>query len=128
MDGTTAVIGTPDDEELTAPDAAAVGAAVGQPLDMTVRPEKILITEERPAPGRCAIRGRVSEVVYLGTSTQYAIRTYDGSDLLVFLQNASDSRDIAERGQDVWLSWRPEHTLPLASSPAAPSSPEEDEL
>ena len=122
MDGTTAVIATPGDEQLTAPDAAAVGASVGQPLDMTVRPEKILITRERPEPGRCAIRGRISEVVYLGTSTQYAVKTYDGSDLLVFLQNAADSSDIAERDEDVWLSWRAEHTLALAQGgPSAPT-------
>jgi spermidine/putrescine transport system ATP-binding protein len=122
MDGGTAVIATPADEELTAPDAAAVGAAVGQPLDMTVRPEKIAITRERPAAGRCAIRGRVSEVVYLGTSTQYAVKTLDGSDLLVFLQNASDSEDIAARDEEVWLSWRPEHTLALAQGgPSAPT-------
>jgi spermidine/putrescine transport system ATP-binding protein len=122
MDGGTAVIATPADEELTAPDAAAVGAAVGQPLDMTVRPEKIAITRERPSAGRCAIRGRVSEVVYLGTSTQYAVKTLDGSDLLVFLQNASDSEDIAARDEEVWLSWRPEHTLALAQGgPSAPT-------
>src|SRR3954449_13122379 len=123
MDGGTAVIATPADEELTAPDAAAVGAAVGQPLDMTVRPEKILVTKDRPTAGKCAIRGRVSEVVYLGTSTQYAVRTYDGSDLLVFVQNAADSSDIAARDEDVWLSWRPEHTLALAQGgPSAPTA------
>jgi spermidine/putrescine transport system ATP-binding protein len=125
MDGTTAVIGVGADEELTAPDAASAGAAVGQPLDLTVRPEKIALSSERPQAGRCAIRGRVSEVVYLGTSTQYAVKTADGSDLLVFVQNASDSRDIAERGEDVWLSWRPEHTLPLAPSGADRSVAEE---
>jgi spermidine/putrescine ABC transporter ATP-binding subunit len=118
LDGSTAVIDTSADELLIAPDAVEVGAAVGATLDVTVRPEKIVLSPEPPAPGLCKIRGRVAEVVYLGTSTQYAVRTADGSDLLVFLQNASDSRDIAEREQDVWLSWRPEHTLPLAGEPA----------
>jgi spermidine/putrescine transport system ATP-binding protein len=101
---------------------------VGQPLDVTVRPEKIVLGLDRPEPGRCAIRGRVSEVVYLGTSTQYAVKTLDGSDLLVFLQNAADSSDVAERDQDVWLSWRPEHTLALAPSAAGTPSPEEGDL
>jgi spermidine/putrescine transport system ATP-binding protein len=128
MDGTTAILATGPDEELRAPDAAAAGATVGQPLDLTVRPEKIVITVDRPAAGRCAIRGRVAEIVYLGTSTQYAVRTTDGAELLVFLQNASDSRDIAERGEDVWLSWRPEHTLALAPSPSTAPVPPEDEL
>jgi spermidine/putrescine transport system ATP-binding protein len=68
----------------------------------------------------------VAEVVYLGTSTQYAVRTQGGSELIVFVQNAADSSDIAERDQDVWLSWRPEHTLALAPSPTA-SSPEQEE-
>ncbi|OYV72237.1 MAG: hypothetical protein B7Z72_05215 [Gemmatimonadetes bacterium 21-71-4] len=66
----------------------------------------------------CSLRGRVSEVVYLGTSTQYAVRTIDGTELSVFAQNASDASDIAERDDDVWLSWRPEHSLALAQSPA----------
>ena len=34
----------------------------------------------------------------------------------MFLQNAADSEDIVHRGQDVWLSWRPEHSLPLQRS------------
>jgi spermidine/putrescine transport system ATP-binding protein len=98
------------------PGAREVGAEVGAPLDITVRPEKILLTAARPETGRCAIRGRVNEVVYLGTSTQYAVRTAEGAELLVFLQNASDSEDIADRGEDVWLSWRPEHSLALVTT------------
>jgi spermidine/putrescine transport system ATP-binding protein len=127
MDGSTAILATGADEELRAPDAGAVGASIGQPLDLTVRPEKIVISAERPAAGRCAIRGRVAEVVYLGTSTQYAVRTTEGSELLVFVQNAADSSDIADRDQAVWLSWRPEHTLALAPSPTGAQA-EEAEL
>jgi spermidine/putrescine transport system ATP-binding protein len=125
MDGRTAVLETSADESVIVPEADEVGAAAGQPLELTVRPEKILLTTEAPAPGRCAIRGTVSEVVYLGTSTQYAVQTADGSELLVFLQNASDAEDIAERGEQVWLSWRPEHSLVLA--PGADPAPAETE-
>jgi spermidine/putrescine transport system ATP-binding protein len=124
IDGTTAVLGAGPDELVIAPDAVRQGASVGKPLELTVRPEKIIISGTRPTEGgRCRMRGQVSEVVYLGTSTQYAIRTSDGSDLLVFLQNAADSSDVAERGQDVWLSWRPEHSLALVdtSTAAVPS-------
>lgn len=115
LDGDTAVLDTPAGEALIVPDARAAGAQIGQQLEITVRPEKIIITTEPPAPGRCAVRGRINEVVYLGTSTQYAVTASDGSELLVFLQNASDSSDIAERGEDVWLSWRPDHSLALAT-------------
>jgi len=117
MDGTTAVLDAGADESLVVPDAAAAGARAGRPLDLTVRPEKITLSQRRPEGGFCTIRGTVNEVVYLGTSTQYAIRTGDDAELLVFVQNSSDSLDVAARGDAVWLCWRPEHSLALASNP-----------
>ena len=130
LDGSTAVLETGTDESVIVPDATEVGAEAGKPLDVTVRPEKIALSDTPPDAGRCAIRGRVSEVVYLGTSTQYAVRTTDGSELLVYLQNAADSSDIAEREQDVWLSWRPEHSLALATGAdgTAVSASDEEEV
>jgi spermidine/putrescine transport system ATP-binding protein len=116
LDGSTAVLDTDADESVVAHDAAGIGAAPGRPLDITIRPEKIQLTAAAPGPDRCMLRGRVSEVVYLGTSTQYSVRTRSGSELLVFVQNASDSSDIANRDDDVWLSWRPEHSLALATT------------
>jgi spermidine/putrescine transport system ATP-binding protein len=118
IDGTTAVLATAPDESVVALGAGLVGAQVGKPLELTVRPEKIAISAKPPEPDWCCLRGRVSEVVYLGTSTQYAVRASDGSDLLVFLQNASDSTDVAVRDEDIWLSWRPEHSLALVDSSA----------
>jgi spermidine/putrescine transport system ATP-binding protein len=41
------------------------------------------------------------------------VRTKDDSELSVFVQNSSDASDVAGRGQTVWLSWRPEHSLAL---------------
>jgi spermidine/putrescine transport system ATP-binding protein len=119
MDGTTAVLESRDGESIVVPDSADAGAAVGHSLDLTVRPEKIVLSTAAPAPGLCAVRGRVTEVVYLGTSTQYAVMTGGDTELTVFVQNASDSADIAERDDPVWLSWRPEHSLALAASPVS---------
>ncbi len=127
MDGGTAVLESGPDESIVVPDAAGVGAAVGRPLDLTVRPEKIVLGQNRPAPGMCALRCRVHEVVYLGTSTQYDVVTPDGATLTVFVQNASDAEDVAVRGDSVWLSWRPEHSLALGSDPE-PSAPTSVEL
>jgi spermidine/putrescine transport system ATP-binding protein len=121
MDGGTAVLDAGPDGTVIVPDADQVGARVGQPLDLTVRPEKIALSSEPPGGGRCAIRGNVVEVVYLGSSTNYAIRTPQGTELAVYVQNASDASDIASRDDDVWLSWRPEHSLALADSAGAPS-------
>jgi spermidine/putrescine transport system ATP-binding protein len=115
LDGSTAVLEVGPDESLIVPDAATHGAVPGATVDLTVRPEKIVLSADRPDLGRCRLRGRVTEVVYLGTSTQYEVQTSDGSRLLVFVQNASDAEDIANRGDRVWLSWRPEHSLGLAT-------------
>jgi spermidine/putrescine transport system ATP-binding protein len=122
MDQGTAVLETGADESIIVPAANEAGAQVGAELDITVRPEKIVLSADRPDAGRCAIRGSVTEVVYLGTATHYAIRSAHGADLLVFVQNASDPEDIARRGEDVWLSWRPEHSLALAPSPSDTAS------
>jgi spermidine/putrescine transport system ATP-binding protein len=113
MDGDVAVLETTGDERIAVP---AVGAQAGRPLDVTVRPEKIALSAAPPGGDRCAILGRVDEVVYLGTSTQYAVQLRDGTSLSVFVQNASDARDLASRGEDVWLSWLPEHSLALADN------------
>ena len=33
----------------------------------------------------------------------------------------SDASDVAQRDAEVWLSWRPDHSLALAPAPAAPT-------
>ncbi|HEY3737641.1 MAG TPA: ABC transporter ATP-binding protein [Jatrophihabitans sp.] len=125
LDGTTAILDVGPDQSLIVPDAIASGGTVGGELDLTVRPEKIIIGKAEPEAGRCVLRGIVTEVVYLGTSTQYAVTTAEG-ELLVFLQNASDSSDVASRGESVWLSWRPEHSLALAAG-VEPGAVDEEE-
>ncbi|GII59368.1 spermidine/putrescine import ATP-binding protein PotA [Planotetraspora thailandica] len=87
--------------------------AVGDSVELTVRPEKITIATEQPAGDRSVVRGTVSEVVYLGTSNNYAVVLADGAEITVFQQNAHDSTITAERGDTVWLSWQPQHSYVL---------------
>ncbi|MBT2213727.1 ABC transporter ATP-binding protein [Actinomadura sp. NEAU-AAG7] len=89
------------------------GAAEGGKLELTVRPEKIGIGRDRPADGLCRIRGTVTEVVYLGTSTNYTVATAAGEDVVVFSQNVTSGEDVAARGDVVWLSWDPRHSYAL---------------
>ncbi|MBX6390817.1 MAG: ABC transporter ATP-binding protein [Frankia sp.] len=91
----------------------------GSTIELTVRPEKIDMTTERPEGDVNALRGRVTEIVYLGTNTTYTVLTHGGAEITVFWQNSSDATDLAARGDEVWLSWRPEHSYALAPSPAA---------
>src|SRR4051794_16277786 len=59
LDGGTAELDAAAGEVLVVPDAAGSGAAVGEQLDLTVRPEKIALSAADPTPGWCALRGRV---------------------------------------------------------------------
>ncbi len=83
--------------------------SAGESLELTVRPEKIELSSERPAAG-CALRGTVTEVVYLGTSTNFSVSTSTGADMVVFQQNSSAAGEVAARGDAVWLSWQPQHS------------------
>jgi spermidine/putrescine ABC transporter ATP-binding subunit len=113
VDG-TAVLSLGPDERIVVPvgDAAPT---VGAALELTVRPEKIEMTVEPPAGDGSVLRGTVTEVVYLGTSTNYNVTTSTGAEMVVFTQNATSADDIAVRGDRVWLSWQPRHSYPIGA-------------
>ncbi|MBL7622987.1 ABC transporter ATP-binding protein [Frankia sp. AgB1.8] len=123
--GPVAILDAGIDERLMVPmheDLESV--RTGSVVELTVRPEKIGMTVDRPDGDVCMLRGRVTEVVYLGTNTTYTVFTPGGDEITVFWQNSSDSADIARRGDEVWLSWREDHSFALApgtasSTPAA---------
>jgi spermidine/putrescine transport system ATP-binding protein len=107
-----AVIELSPEEQIMVPMAGRSSPA-GSSLDVTVRPEKIELSSARPPPGACVLRGTVTEVVYLGTSTNYSVATTSGADIVVFRQNSAAAADLAARGDSVWLSWQPEHSYPI---------------
>jgi spermidine/putrescine transport system ATP-binding protein len=106
---TEAVIEVGSDERIVVP-LGGTRVGVGDNLEITVRPEKIELTAERPASAGCALRGTVTEVVYLGTSTNFTVSTTTGADMVVFQQNSALAGDVTGRGDSIWLSWQPEHS------------------
>ena len=110
--GEQAVIEVSPDERIVLPLRGAVSP--GDEVELTVRPEKISIASSGP-PGTdgCALRGTVTEVVYLGTSTNFSVTTTTGADVVVFQQNSASGRSHPARGETVWLSWQPEHSYPI---------------
>ena len=62
--------------------------------------------------------GVVSDVSFVGVSTQYLVRMPWGQELTVFEQNAG-ARDRFRTGDPVDLHWRPEHTFLLDAAQAA---------
>jgi spermidine/putrescine transport system ATP-binding protein len=108
----TAVIEVAAQERVLVPAPGPLEA--GAELAFTVRPEKISVHREMPDRD-CRLRGRVSEVIFLGTSTTYVIATDLAAEILVFQQN-DDSVQQLERGDEAWLSWRGSHARPFTSS------------
>jgi spermidine/putrescine transport system ATP-binding protein len=100
----------------------ADGLAPGQEVEVVVRPEKMALVDVTSSPPaqHCALRCTVAEVVYLGTSTSYSVVTDGGANVSVYRQNAATApgEEIAE-GQVGWLSWPPEHSYVLGSTPTA---------
>jgi spermidine/putrescine transport system ATP-binding protein len=98
----------------------------GEDVELAVRPEKIVLRTEQdpPPPDRSALRAKVDEVVYLGTSTQYRTVTDAGTAVAVYRQNASATPGAEVlTGQVGWLEWLPEHTYVLGVSTKEEATP-----
>ncbi|MCW2857625.1 MAG: spermidine/putrescine transporter ATP-binding protein [Marmoricola sp.] len=93
-----------------------------------IRPEKVLIAgvgEEIDAPGNHLDGGIVTDVSFVGVSTQYMVRMPWGQELQVFEQNTGRRRLFA-KGETVDLSWRPEYAFLLDASQDVNAGIEED--
>jgi spermidine/putrescine transport system ATP-binding protein len=113
--GGRAVILSGNGEHIEVPLREGLSAAAGDHLDLTVRPEKIDLRLDAADCGGCRLRGTVTEVVYLGTSTNYNVVTSTGAEVTVFVQNSNNADDLAARGQQVWLSWEPRHSYVIGA-------------
>ncbi len=95
-------------------DRAAPGAADGD-VWVGVRPEKVVATASgTPGPDGCSTLpgGTVTDVSFVGVSTQYLVRMPWGQELTVFAQNDGSAARLVH-GAPVDLHWRPEHTFLL---------------
>jgi len=82
--------------------------ARGNPVYLSIRPEKFNISREEPAvDGRHnKMRAHVEDVIYLGTHTKYWVRIQDYK-LAIFRQHSRfllDEKPIRWH-EDVWISW-----------------------
>lgn len=83
-----------------------------------IRPEKVLVAEEGEvidAPGNSIPGGVVTDVSFVGVSTQYLVRMPWGQELQVFEQNTGRRR-LFRAGERVDVSWRPEYAFLLDAS------------
>jgi spermidine/putrescine transport system ATP-binding protein len=94
-----------------------------------IRPEKVLIGEvgeALDAPGDTIPGGVISDVSFVGVSTQYLVRMPWGQELQVFAQNTGRSR-LFRTGESVELSWRPEYAFLLDHAQDASAGAQKDD-
>jgi spermidine/putrescine transport system ATP-binding protein len=98
----------------TVPVGPQPGLADGAEVSLSVRPEKIWLSDLRDGMARAT--GTVRETVYGGATTTYLIELAPGATIAVLEQNTDRSRN-EERwtgGESVEVGWMPEHSLVLA--------------
>jgi putative spermidine/putrescine transport system ATP-binding protein len=87
----------------------------------TVRPEKVrLIETGEDGSGLHTERGVIRAVAYVGMVTRYLVELDAGGELQVVRQNleTSSSEALEQRGRQVTVGWRPEHTVAVPEDPA----------
>jgi putative spermidine/putrescine transport system ATP-binding protein len=110
--------------------ASRGNAHSGEAAALVVRPERIrLLSVDQPGPSGNgpegnepsgnAVRGRVRQEIYLGSSRKLAIEVADGSQVLV--RESAGDISASRPGDEVWLTFRAEDAavLPTDPSPAA---------
>ncbi|MEU8976506.1 ABC transporter ATP-binding protein [Streptomyces monashensis] len=96
------------------PVGARNGIADGTSVNVSVRPEKVWLSDFEP--GMSVLSGVIRETVYSGPTTTYLIELAPGVTLSVLEQNTDRAR-MEDRwcgGETVEFGWRPEHCLVLA--------------
>ena len=72
-----------------------------------IRPEKLRIQpDSHDKPGNVLTGGKISDVSYIGVSTQYQVEMPWGQEIMVFEQN-DDGVPPLDKGDEVRLSWEP---------------------
>ena len=122
------VIKMADDSRVRVP---RTGAPDGTAVDAGVRPEKIRLQDAREEgqPGHNTMVGTIRDASYLGVSTSYIVETRSGARLTVYEQNVERATrsELWAPGEEVRLTWAPEHTFVLRTEPAGPSDPTQTE-
>jgi putrescine transport system ATP-binding protein len=100
--------------------SGSIGWAAGQPniigtpanpvadgkVSFIIRPEKVMISAEKPADRQNAVQGTVIDIAYLGNISTYHVQLTNGT---LIKAQAANSRRRASRPftweDNVWLSW-----------------------
>ncbi len=96
-------------------------SAEGDDVLFGVRPEKVVIHEQRGEHQGSDVRAIVRDVSFTGVATQYLVEVPSGNVWSVYEQNMDVERNTIRPGDEVWLSWKDGHAfgVPLDADAAA---------
>jgi len=129
-DGDWAEVRLSDGSVLRAPSDRVNGATA---VRVGVRPEKLRVEPlESATPAtreRNSLAARVLDASYIGVSTQYLVTTADGHRMTVYAQNleTSGAGEALADGQEVRVSWKPQHTFVIEASQHVHGDPHSQE-
>ncbi|AZL60221.1 ABC transporter ATP-binding protein [Tabrizicola piscis] len=101
--------------EILARDVAGVNS--GQTVSLALRPEKLLITRERPE-GPNVVAGHVKDLAYFGKDSLYRIALAGGGLVQAHAVNArrgDEGARVADWDDEVWLSFDPNAAIVLVN-------------
>ena len=116
-----ALVKLADDTRLRVPPGLIDGKTE---IEVGIRPEKIRMngTDDAIPAAANQLDGVVSDVSYVGVSTQYIVASKSGIPMTVYEQNVERTNhgSLYHQGDHVRLSWLPEHTFVVrGNAPAA---------
>jgi putative spermidine/putrescine transport system ATP-binding protein len=91
--------------------STAPGVSTGSAATLTVRPERVRITPQKPDDTPNVFPGEIYETVYMGVDTRYRVKVTPTLSLSVRQQNTSPlglPSLAGPKGIQVWVSWPPE--------------------
>ncbi len=91
------------DHGVSAPPGGAVGVAI--------RPEKLLMSRERPDQAENVVSGVIIGIAYLGDVTRYRVRLPTGMVARVTAPNVFRHEERFATEEPVWLRWHPSATV-----------------
>ncbi len=94
------------------------GKAAGDAVLVGIRPEKLAVSDQPPAAGANAIRGRLAGTTYFGDRSHFFVEV-DGLDQRISVASQNDlppklAANQLDDGADIWLTWAPAGAIILA--------------
>ena len=82
-----------------------IGGALGMPLTVAVRPEKIYIAKTKPEVSVNLFCGKAREIAYFGSYTSFIVETAEGRNVVITEPNGSRLENIDITWEDRVFFW-----------------------